>query len=640
MLAGVPVAVIESLFQDVRGLLRRASGSVATGHARLYGVTKVVLFKVRFSGWWLALLLVWPLSGVGPAGVGPAAVAQEPPKLTTPEQARELARSSRARVLSAEKCIRSAVERQVVADDRVAREQKRVAELEAEKERVLRELRSGKFCSKCLNTASQIEKGGESFTKHLGRVKGDPVPASPEKIAAKTREYDAKIAAARQALESAMAASQKARDGQVKCAQDRSEAAALVSYAEVMERRLELLRKKLAAERVRKLAALKLARERARVERERARVERQRLAGLEREKRAQEQRLRELREKQRKAFEVVTVNRPLGMPQGPDPRLVDFNKPSGGPAEPGGGAPEPVVATPPVPPQVPTDPVEPKKEEGPCGVRGAAPGVARLSWTISGSMPNLVCPPLSYLRIRSTNRPPACTIDTTVPCRDGKVSLTWLAPVSYSLETTLTPWQSQPQPQLSLAVVASGATEYSFDHRAQFCPRLVRVLARLDPEVRAKFPERFTLQMRFRYQKDDGGLLWRASSSLTFSDGMTSVGWMELFPGRGAPNEGHYHLLRQVILEAAQLTTDLAATPDSQWVSAQAVQPVSPPSGTIHWLPSLAVLSPGQVCPTHSAGTFPATYPISHTATVSFAPTQMGKPGVTPVSIQIQLQSK
>lgn len=77
---------------------------------------------------------------------------------------------------------------------------KQLQELEAkhyalskEKIEVIAQLRAGTFCNKCRRTRVEIEKGGESFGKHLGRVQGSSVPVSDEEVARVAAKYDAEI---------------------------------------------------------------------------------------------------------------------------------------------------------------------------------------------------------------------------------------------------------------------------------------------------------------------------------------------------------------------------------------------------------------------------------------------------------------
>ncbi len=78
----------------------------------------------------------------------------------------------------------------------------KVADLVAEEEEALKELREGRFCSKCHRTATEIEHDEHvSFQDHLGTVQGQEVPATPEEIAAKAAEFDEKIAAAKKELD-------------------------------------------------------------------------------------------------------------------------------------------------------------------------------------------------------------------------------------------------------------------------------------------------------------------------------------------------------------------------------------------------------------------------------------------------------
>jgi len=66
--------------------------------------------------------------------------------------------------------------------------------LQAEKERVLLELLSGSFCSKCERSATEIERVEEKpFAQHLQDVSGERRSASPELIERKVNEYDTRL---------------------------------------------------------------------------------------------------------------------------------------------------------------------------------------------------------------------------------------------------------------------------------------------------------------------------------------------------------------------------------------------------------------------------------------------------------------
>lgn len=79
---------------------------------------------------------------------------------------------------------------------RISEIDQKIAELEAQKSRALRELKKGLYCSECKRTASEIERAERvSFEQHLRNVKGDAIPASNEVINRKAREYDQRIEA-------------------------------------------------------------------------------------------------------------------------------------------------------------------------------------------------------------------------------------------------------------------------------------------------------------------------------------------------------------------------------------------------------------------------------------------------------------
>ncbi len=75
--------------------------------------------------------------------------------------------------------------------------------LNGEKEKALDELRSGYYCDKCNKSASEIERGGNTtFEAHLSDVNGKPIPASETIIKNKAAEYDRKIEAQKEKVNS------------------------------------------------------------------------------------------------------------------------------------------------------------------------------------------------------------------------------------------------------------------------------------------------------------------------------------------------------------------------------------------------------------------------------------------------------
>lgn len=287
---------------------------------------------------------------------------------------------------------------------------------------------------------------------------------------------------------------------------------------------------------------------------------------------------------------------------------------------------------------------EPATEEGACGEPQAARGGVRIRWTVGGSPASVVCPADAVMKLRSTNRPAACSINASAPCRDGTLTLEGLAPGTYQVQSSLSPWQDQPP----FGVRANQVLDYTLDHHKQFCPRLVRFMAEIAPGDRARFPDRFALRMRIRFlQNQNGPEIHKGTFSLTFSEGMNWVGWMNLFPGRDAPNTNTLHLVQTVVLDEVRVVTDLpAGGTTGQWVSAQEVEPVpGSVGGAVHTLPAAVAGGGGgaggaaEVCPTQPDGTFPTASKPSLLANPTFWPGQMGKQGITPVGISIVLQS-
>jgi hypothetical protein len=90
--------------------------------------------------------------------------------------------------------------------------------LETEKARALADMRNGAFCRACHRTKSQIESLGESWQEHLNQNSGGvAVPATPEEMAAKAKEFDDRIAsvAAEQArVEAEYAQTKQRRDAE------------------------------------------------------------------------------------------------------------------------------------------------------------------------------------------------------------------------------------------------------------------------------------------------------------------------------------------------------------------------------------------------------------------------------------------
>ena len=90
------------------------------------------------------------------------------------------------------------------AKDQASKASSEQARLKAEKEQSLEDMRNGAFCRACHNTRSQVEaEGKETWQQHLNQYSGGvAIPATPEEIASKAKEYDDQItdAARKQAL--------------------------------------------------------------------------------------------------------------------------------------------------------------------------------------------------------------------------------------------------------------------------------------------------------------------------------------------------------------------------------------------------------------------------------------------------------
>jgi hypothetical protein len=120
----------------------------------------------------------------------------------TAAEARAQAESARQAQDEALRCIRDAVaeNNKNNADNLKALEE--LARLVSEKGKSIDELRRGYYCSQCGRTATEIESSEHiPFSQHLQNVNGKPVPAGPERILAKAREYDAKIEAVHQRVQ-------------------------------------------------------------------------------------------------------------------------------------------------------------------------------------------------------------------------------------------------------------------------------------------------------------------------------------------------------------------------------------------------------------------------------------------------------
>ena len=102
--------------------------------------------------------------------------------------------SAATRQQQSEACMKSA---QRSYWDAVAEELRAIADMQvlmAEKKKALEELRQGLYCSKCMRTASEIEKQEKvSFQQHLQDKKGVSVPAPASVVRDKAADFDRKI---------------------------------------------------------------------------------------------------------------------------------------------------------------------------------------------------------------------------------------------------------------------------------------------------------------------------------------------------------------------------------------------------------------------------------------------------------------
>lgn len=118
------------------------------------------------------------------------------------KEAGAAAASAHSGAEQATKCMQDVVDKNRKNNADAARDAAEVAKLIREKRKALEELSQGFYCSQCGRTASEIERAERiQFSEHLKNVKGRSIPAPANRIQAKAKEYDQKIAAARMDLE-------------------------------------------------------------------------------------------------------------------------------------------------------------------------------------------------------------------------------------------------------------------------------------------------------------------------------------------------------------------------------------------------------------------------------------------------------
>ena len=88
---------------------------------------------------------------------------------------------------------------------------RQLADLEANKDKILREMKLGYYCSQCLRTQSEIEAGGESFQAHLVAVHGVMIPAPPARYKEKSDEFNEQLRQLKAAKVNALVALNKAK---------------------------------------------------------------------------------------------------------------------------------------------------------------------------------------------------------------------------------------------------------------------------------------------------------------------------------------------------------------------------------------------------------------------------------------------
>ena len=136
--------------------------------------------------------------------------AAGPPQYCSPGAARSARDAAAASARARQKAMRRALRDAAKAEAEAKRWKKRVRELRAEKERELDELRRGRFCSKCIRTATAIEKTGEPFLQHLNTVTATTRAAPPERILALEKSYDERILSALKRVKEAELRQEKA----------------------------------------------------------------------------------------------------------------------------------------------------------------------------------------------------------------------------------------------------------------------------------------------------------------------------------------------------------------------------------------------------------------------------------------------
>ncbi|MGC4043573.1 MAG: hypothetical protein QM758_07180 [Armatimonas sp.] len=219
----------------------------------------------------------------------------------TSAEAEAAAKSAGSRIAAADSCQADARKDNDRNNAEWSKANQELAEAIDQKQKGLEELRQGYYCSKCNRPASEIEKTGESFSQHLGRVKGTPVPAPPDVIRKKAEEYNAKIEQAQKSVDSHKQQWTQLNARYQKCGGERNQA---VYEQQVAQSQVAVLKAQEAQqalrEKVRKEqeARLKLLQE-----------EQQRLAELRKEQEARQKALHEEAEQQKQERERQRAER-------------------------------------------------------------------------------------------------------------------------------------------------------------------------------------------------------------------------------------------------------------------------------------------------------------------------------------------
>lgn len=203
--------------------------------------------------------------GVLLAGLTALLAASPAHAFSSSREAEQAAKEASREVERTTKCMASAAERNEKILERGRKALAATRDLLDEKKKSLKELSQGFYCSQCGRTSSEIEKGGEGFKRHLGRVSGRPIPAPATKIKEKAQSYDKQIEASRARFDDAVVENQRLIEEHRVCRTKRTEARneearalALAAFLKAQEEQVK------AQEAARKLAEAKRAEQKER----------------------------------------------------------------------------------------------------------------------------------------------------------------------------------------------------------------------------------------------------------------------------------------------------------------------------------------------------------------------------------------